>query len=160
MLDQAMELLRRLIGILVAILDIVCTLIYYACAATIYSAGAVLLFFCWCALCALTHSVAEHVPIKRWIDRRRQDKFLRKVKNMGYQELNVRAKLINVGEDIKMRNEANKQIIKEICDAEKFSEYFYHFIFPRWNRGRSLLKFTTLPLQWCMELRLLTMSQS
>lgn len=124
MLDQTMELLRRLIGILVAIFDVACTLIYYTYAIIIYSTGAVLLLLCWCAFCALTQSVADHVPIKRWIDRRLQDKFLRKVKNMSYEELNMRARLINVGEDVKIRNAANNQVLKEICDAENFSKYF------------------------------------
>lgn len=123
MLDQTMELLRRLIGILVAILDLAYTLVYYAYATIIYSTGAVLLLLCWCAFCAFTQSVAEHVPIKRWIDRRLQDKFLRKVKNMSYEELNLRARLINVGEDVKTRNEANNQTLKEICDAENSSKY-------------------------------------
>lgn len=122
MLDKTIEFLRRLIGILIAIFDIAYMLIYYAYATIIYSTGAVLLLLCWCAFCALTQSVADHVPIKRWIDRRLQDEFLRKVKSMGYQELNMRARVINVGEDIKMRNEANNQTLKEICDAENFSK--------------------------------------
>lgn len=124
MLDKTIEFLRRLVGILIAIFDIAYTLIYFAYATIIYCTGAVLLLLCWCAFCALTQSVADHVPIKRWIDRRLQDKFLRNVKNMGYQELNMRARLINVGEDIKMRNEANNQLLKEICDAENFSKFF------------------------------------
>lgn len=151
MLDQAMELLRRLIGILVAIFDIACTLIYYTYAIIIYSTGAVLFLLCWCAFCALTQSLTEHVPIKRWIDRRLQDKFLRKVKNMSYEELNMRARLINAGEDVKIRNEANSQILKEICDAENFSKYFS---FSDMCRGLSVflkMKFGTKPLvvQYC-----------
>ena len=46
---------------------------------------------------------------------------------MGYQELNMRARLINVGEDIKMRNEANNSMLKETCDAENFSKPFSSF---------------------------------
>lgn len=122
MVDQAMALIRRMGGILAVMFDIAYTLIYYAYATIIYSTGAVLLLLCWCAFCAVSQSVAEHVPIKRWIDRRLQDSFLRKTKNMGYQELNMRARLINVGEDIKMRNSANNEILKEICDVENFSE--------------------------------------
>lgn len=152
MLDQAMELLRRLIGILVAILDLAYTLVYYAYATIIYSTGAVLLLLCWCAFCALTQSVAEHVPIKRWIDRRLQDKFLRKVKNMSYEELNMRARLINVGEDVKIRNEANNRTLKEICDAENFSKYSFSSnmylglssLFSNWHCGRKLSKFIIL----------------
>ncbi|KAG6367926.1 hypothetical protein INS49_002126 [Diaporthe citri] len=136
MLDQAMELFRRLIGILIATFDIAYTLIYYAYATIIYSTGAVFLLLCWCAFCALTQSVADHVPIKRWTDRRLQDKFLRKVKNMGYQELNMRARLINVGEDIKMRNEANNQILKEICDAGNFIMRKVKYYEPEFRTGR------------------------
>lgn len=123
MVDQALGLIRRLGGILAAMFDIVYALIYYAYATIIYSTGAVLLLLCWCAFCAASQSAAEHVPIQRWIDRRLQDSFLQQVKNMGYQELNMRARLINVGEDIKMRNSANNGILKEICDAENFSEF-------------------------------------
>lgn len=169
MLDQVMELLRRLIGILIAIFNIAYTLIYYAYATIIYSTGAVLLLLCWCAFCALTQSVADHVPIKRWIDRRLQDKFLRNVKNMGYQELNMRARLINVGEDIKMRNEANNQLLKEICDAENFSEFFSfsgvylgrsHFKMMLGLNCFKIISLSQQQLKWSIELQLLTMSQS
>ncbi|KAI3399934.1 hypothetical protein diail_5090 [Diaporthe ilicicola] len=120
MIDEVVELLRRLMSILMAVYDVAYTLIYFVFATVIYGAGAVVLFLGWCAFCALVHSVGEQVPIKRYIDRRLRDGFLQKVKNMGYEELNMRARLINAGEDIKMRNEANNTILKEICDAEKF----------------------------------------
>jgi hypothetical protein len=115
-----MELLRRLVGILVTVFNITYTLIYFAYATIIYGAGAAIILLCWCVFCTLAQSVAEHVPVKRWIDRRSQDEFLRKVKNTGYQELNMRAQLINAGEDVKMRNWDNDRILKEICDAENF----------------------------------------
>lgn len=127
MLGQAAELLSGLIGTLVTIFDIVYTLFYYAYATIIYGAGAVIILLCWYALCGLSQSVAEHVPVTRWIDRRLQDEFQRKIKNMGYQELNMRARLINAGEDVKMRNEDNGRMLKEICDAENFSKCTYSF---------------------------------
>ena len=121
MLDPVIELLRRLVCVIAIIFNIAYTLIYYAYAIIIYGAGAVILILCWCVFCTLAQSVAEHVPVKRRIDRRSQDEFLRKIKNTGYQELNMRAKLINAGEDVKMRNRDNDRILKEICDAENFS---------------------------------------
>lgn len=115
-----MELLCHLVGTLRTIFDIACMLIYYACATIIYGAGAALLVLCWCAFRALSQSINERVPVKRWIDRRLQDDFLRKVRNAGFQELNMRARLINAGEDIKMRNWDNDRLLQEICEAEDF----------------------------------------
>lgn len=117
-----MELLRRLIGTLVAIIDIAYALIYCTFASIIYGIGAIILFLSWCAFCVLLQSVAEYVPIKRYIDRRLQDEFLRNVKDMGRKELTMRARLINVGEDIKMRDETNNVLLQEICSAERFSK--------------------------------------
>ncbi|KKY39127.1 hypothetical protein UCDDA912_g00838 [Diaporthe ampelina] len=136
MLDQAMEPLRRLIGILIAIFNIAYTLAYYAYATIIYGAGAILLLLLWCAFCTLSQSAAEHVQIKRWLDHRLHEAFLQEVKNMGYQELNMRARLINVGEDIKMRNEANNSMLKETCDAENFIMRKVKYYEPEFSTGR------------------------
>ncbi|KAG8163367.1 hypothetical protein KVR01_006664 [Diaporthe batatas] len=117
---KTMELLRHLIGMLSASFEIACALLYYAYAAIIYGTGAAVLVLGWCAICGLSQSIAERVPVKRWIDRRLQEEFLRKVRNAGFQELNMRARLINAGEDVKMRNWDNGRILGEICDAEDF----------------------------------------
>ncbi|KAJ0108907.1 hypothetical protein J7T55_005450 [Diaporthe amygdali] len=121
MFEPAMELLRRLIGTLVAIIDIAYALIYCTFASIIYGIGAIILFLSWCAFCVLLQSVAEYVPIKRYIDRRLQDEFLRNFKDMSRKELTMRARLINVGEDIKMRNETNNVLLQEICSAERYT---------------------------------------
>lgn len=112
------ELLRHLIGILSASFHIACTLIYYAYATIIYGTGAGFLVLCWCAICRLSRSIAGRVPVKRWIDCRLQDEFLRKVRNAGFHELNMRARLINAGEDVKMRNWDNGRILNEILRHE------------------------------------------
>lgn len=113
-LDDTLDFLRRLLAFIMALFGVVYTIFYYMLSICVLSAGACLCFLACCIFRALLQSVAEHIFLKQYFDRRLQKSFISKVKDMERERENTRARLIQIIGDVKMRNAANNKLIQEI----------------------------------------------
>lgn len=114
MVEDILDILRRLLAIIIVLIGAAYTIIYYMIAICILAAGASLSFVVLCTYRRLLQSIAEHMPLKQYFDRRLQKSFLSKVKDMEEQRNDMRARLVLLLEDVKMKNAANDGFLKEI----------------------------------------------
>lgn len=117
-LHDTVEFLRRLLAIIMALFGLAYTILYYMFYISLLYAGACLCLLAWCILCAVFQSVTEHIPLKRYFDRRLQKSFVSKVQDMERKRHNTRAKLVQIIEDVKTRNAANNKLMEEIRTNE------------------------------------------
>ena len=118
MFNDIIQILWRLLAFIIVLFTIAYTIIYYMIAISLLGAGTCLSLIAWCIFRAIFQSVAEHVPLKRYFDRRLQANFIQKVKTMANEEFKTRARLAQIIQDIKLGNKTNDALLKEIRTNE------------------------------------------
>ncbi|KAK7743547.1 hypothetical protein SLS53_004081 [Cytospora paraplurivora] len=114
MLDDTLAMFWRIMAFIIALFGAAYTIIYYTISISVLAAGVCFGFLALCIIPAVFQFVVEHLPLKQYFDRRLQKDFINKIKNIEYKEKKTRARLIQLMGDVKLQNEANNKVLKEI----------------------------------------------
>lgn len=118
MLDDALAMFWRIMAFVIALFGVAYTIVYYTISISVLAAGVCFGFLALCIIPAVFQSVFKHLPFKQYFDRRLHKNFIDKVKKMGYKEEKTRARLIQLMGDVRLQNEANNKVLKEIRTNE------------------------------------------